>query len=84
MHPHEVINALITLMSLHKPGALYHAAKAPDLQDVPVMAGCIPDAMLWQEQALKTQVAQPTPTYIVASTANTAPHGSMVAHIPQT
>ena len=37
-HTQEVINALVTLMSLNEPVALYDAAKAPDLQDVPVMA----------------------------------------------
>ena len=41
-------------MSLNEPGALCDAAKAPDLQDVPVMTKCDPDAMVWQEQALKT------------------------------
>ena len=40
-------------MSLNEPGALYDATKAPDLQDVPIMAKCDPDAMVWQEQALK-------------------------------
>ena len=53
-------------MSLNQPGSLYDAAKAPDLQDVPVMARCHPDAMFWQEQALKTQVAQPSLTPILA------------------
>ena len=46
-------------MSLNKPGALYNAAKAPDLQDVPVIGKCDPDAMVWQEQALKTQAVCP-------------------------
>ena len=46
-------------MSLNEPGALYDAAKAPDLQDVPIMAKCDPDAMVWQEQALKTQAVCP-------------------------
>ena len=55
-------------MSLNEPGALHDAAKAPDLQDVPVMARCNPDAMLWQEQALKTQVAHPSLTPILART----------------
>ena len=49
-------------MSLKEPGALYHAAKAPDLQHVPVMAKCNPDAMVLQEQALKTQAAHPSLT----------------------
>ena len=55
-------------MSLNKPGALYDAAKAPDLQNVPVMARCDPDAMVWQEQALKTQAAHPSPTPILTRT----------------
>ena len=55
-------------MSLNEPGALYNAAKAPDLQDVPVMARCDPDAMVWQEQALKTQAAHPSLTPILTRT----------------
>ena len=47
-------------MSLNEPGALYDATKAPDLQDVPIMAKCDPDAMVWQEQALKTQTTHPS------------------------
>ena len=47
-------------MSLNELGALYDVAKARDLQDVPVMAKCDPDAMVWQEQALKTQAAHPS------------------------
>ena len=35
---HEVTTALLTLMSLNEPGSLYDAAKAPDLQDIPIMA----------------------------------------------
>ena len=46
-------------MFFNEPGALYNVTKAPDLQDVPIMAKCNPDAMVWQEQALKTQT--PTP-----------------------
>ena len=65
---HEVTNALVTLMSLNKPGALYNAAKAPDLQDVPVMARCDPDEMVWQEQALKNQAAHPNLTPILTRT----------------
>ena len=53
-------------MSLNEPGALYDAAKARDLQDVPVMAGCDPDTILWREQALKTQMTQPSLTPILA------------------
>ena len=55
-------------MSLSEPGILYDAVKAPDLQDVPVMAGCDPNAMLWQEQAPKTQVPHPSFTPILAGT----------------
>ena len=55
-------------MSPNKPGALYDAAKAPDLQDVPVMAKCDPDAMVWQEQALKTQAAHPNLTPVLTRT----------------
>ena len=55
-------------MFLNEPGALYVAAKAPDLQDVLVMARCDPDAMLWQGQALKAQAAHPSLTPILART----------------
>ena len=55
-------------MSLNEPGTLYAAAKAPDLQDVSVMASCHPDTMVWQEQALKTQAAHPSLTPIPART----------------
>ena len=55
-------------MSLNKPGALYDAAKAPDLQDVPIMAKCDPDAMVWQEQALKTQAVCPSLTPVLTRT----------------
>ena len=55
-------------MSLNEPGALYGATKAPDLQDVPVMAKCGPDAMVWQEQALKTQTTHPSLTPILTRT----------------
>ena len=55
-------------MSLNEPGALYDAAKAHDLQDVPVMAKCDPDAMVWQEQALKTQAAHPSLTPVLIRT----------------
>ena len=64
MHTHEVI----TLMSLNEPGVLYDAAKGLNVQDGPVMAGCDPDAMLWQEQALKTHVTLPSLTPILART----------------
>ena len=55
-------------MSLNEPGALYDAAKALDLQDVPVMAKCDPDAMLWQEQALKTGAVCPNLTPVLTRT----------------
>ena len=55
-------------MSLNEPGVLYNTVKAPDLQDVPVMARCDPDAMLWQEQALKTHVTHPSLNPILATT----------------
>ena len=57
-------------MSLNEQGALYDAAKVPDLQDVPVMARCDPDAMLWEEQALKTQAAHASLTPILTRTAH--------------
>ena len=41
-------------MSLNQTGVPYNTAKAPDLQDIPIMAGCDHNGMLWQEQALKT------------------------------
>ena len=41
--------ALVIQMSLHEPGVVYKAAKAPDLQDIPIMTGCDPHAMLWQK-----------------------------------
>ena len=55
-------------MCLSEPGALYDAANARDLQDVPVMARCDPDAMVWQERALKTQAAHPSLTPILTRT----------------
>ena len=55
-------------MFLNEPGALYNAAKAPDLQDVPLMAKCDPDAMVWREQALKTQAVCPNLTPILTRT----------------
>ena len=65
---HEVTTALVALMSLNKPGALYNAAKAPDLLDVRVMAKCDPDAMVWQERALKTQAVCPNLTPVLTRT----------------
>ena len=55
-------------MSHNEPCALYDAPKAADLQDLPVMARCDLDTMLWQEQALKTQAAHPSLTPILART----------------
>ena len=84
VHTHEITNALMTLMSLNKPGALYDAAKAPDQQDVPVMARCDPEAMVWQEQALRTQAAQPSIAPIVTRTGhqyrNTWVKGVPISH----
>ena len=68
MRANEVTTALLTLMSLNEPGALYDTAKAPDLQDVPIMAKCDPHAMVWQEQALKTQVVCPNLTPVLTRT----------------
>ena len=51
----KVTAALVALMSLNEPGVVYDPAKASDLQDIPIIAGCEPDAMLWQEPALKTR-----------------------------
>ena len=72
-------------MSLSEPGALYNAAKAPDLQDIPVMAKCYPGAMMWQEQALKTQAARTNLTPVLTRTETPIPHhvGQGSAHIPQ-
>ena len=58
-HDNEVIRALITLMSLNEPGITCEKTKALDLQDIPVMAACNLDAMLWQVQALNTQAIIP-------------------------
>ena len=65
---HEVTAALVTLMSLNEPGAPYDAAQARDLQDVPIMAKCAPDAMVWQEEALKTQALCPNMTPVLTRT----------------
>ena len=55
-------------MSLNKPGVVYDPAKASNLQDIPIMAGCDPDAMLLQEQALKTRTDTPNLTSILTRT----------------
>ena len=49
-------------MSLNKPGVVYDPTKDSNLQDNPIMAGCDPEAMLWQEQALKTCTDTPNLT----------------------
>ena len=56
----QVINALITLMSLNEPGILYHNTEASALRDIPVMAMCNPDAMLSVDQALTFNPPPPT------------------------
>ena len=53
--------------SLNQPCDVYDTTKAPDLQDIPVMAGCDPDAMLWQEQALKTHTTSPNLTPVLTT-----------------
>ena len=68
-------------MSLNKPGALYDAAKAPDLQDVPIMAKCDPDAMIWQEQALKTKAVCPNVTPVLTRTGHKY-HTTWVKGVP--
>ena len=55
-------------MSLSEPGALYDVAKAPDLQDVPVMVKCDPDAMVWQDKALKPQATRSNLTPVLTKT----------------
>ena len=55
-------------MSLNEAGALYDTAKAPDLQDVPIMAKCDPEPMVWQEQALKTQAVCTNLTSVLTRT----------------
>ena len=68
-------------MSLNETGALYDAAKAPHLQDVPIMAKCDPDAMVWQEQALKTQVVCPNVTPVLTRTGHRY-HTTWVKGVP--
>ena len=58
----KVTAALVSMMSLKEPGVVYDLAKASDSQDIPIMAECDPDAMLWQEQALKTRTDTPNLT----------------------
>ena len=68
----------------NEPGVLYNAAKALDLRDVPVMAGCDQKAMLWQEQALKTHVTHASLSPILARTGhqscNTWVKGVPISH----
>ena len=61
----KVTAALDTLMSLKEPGVVYDPARASDLQAIPIIAGCDPDAMLWQEQALNTRTDTPNLTPIL-------------------
>ena len=68
-------------MSLNEPGALYDAAKAPDLQDVPILAKCNPDAMVWQEQAVKTQAVCPNITPVLTRTGHRY-HTTWVKGVP--
>ena len=55
-HAKEVTTALVTPMSQDEPGVMYDTNMAWDLQDIPVMTGCILNATLWQELALKTHM----------------------------
>ena len=55
-------------MSLNEPGVPYDTANASDFQDTPITAGCDPDAMLWQEKALKTRTDTPNLTLILNRT----------------
>ena len=55
-------------MSLNEPGVVYNTTKASGLQDIPIMAECDPDAMLWQEQAIKTRTDTPKHTAILTRT----------------
>ena len=68
-------------MSLSKSGTLYDAAKAMDLQDVPIMAKCDPDAMVWQEQALKTQAVCPNTAPVLTRTGHKY-HTTWVKGVP--
>ena len=55
-------------MSLNEPGVVYDPAKVSDLQDIPIMAGCDADAMLWPEQALKNRTDTPKLSPILSRT----------------
>ena len=55
-------------MFLNEPGVPYDPAKASDLQEITIMAGRDPDAMLWQQQALKTRTDTPNLTPILTKT----------------
>ena len=78
---HEVTTALVTLMSLNEPGALYDAAEALDLQDLPIMANCDPNAMVWQEQALKAEAVCPNVTPVLTRTGHRY-HTTWVKGVP--
>ena len=69
-------------MSLSEPGALYDAPKTLDLQDVPIMAKCHPDAMVWQEQAPKTQAVCPNATPVLTRTGHKY-HTTWVKGVPK-
>ena len=55
-------------MCLIKPGVLYDTVSAPDQQNLPIIAGCDPNAMLWQKQALKTRTTTPNLTPVLTRT----------------
>ena len=55
-------------MSLNEPGVVHDPAKALNLQDILIMAGCYPTAMRWQEPALKTRTDTPKLTPILTGT----------------
>ena len=63
-------------MALNEPGVVYDEAKASDLHQIPIMAGCDPDAILLQEKALRTRndTLNVTPILTRRGT-NTRPHG---------
>ena len=64
-----------------RSGVLYDAAKGPDLQDVPIMAKWNPDAMVWQEQALKTQAVCSNVTPVLTRTGHKY-HTTWVKGVP--
>ena len=68
-------------MSLIKPGVVYDTVKAPDQEDLPIIAGCDPNAMLWQKQALKTRTTTPDLTPILSRTGYQY-HTTLVKGVP--